>query len=204
MLATDTTPWVANTVYSYRLAFRPGGFEIEINDGATNIVDWAIPDSRYTGGRFGYYINSMQNTAYSRPQVAPIDVVSTTYGQACAGLCGIAPEIIVTGNDAAGGSLNLRLMSGLGGAPGFIAIGFGRAAIPFGANCFLNINPSVAFLIGPMATSGSLPGSGMASFNVGIPAFIPVGTVITFQSGNLDPRPFVEFALSRGVEVITK
>ena len=86
---------------------------------------------------------------------------------------------------------------------GFIAIGFGRAAIPFWGNCYLNLS-AVGGVVGPGKLSGGFPGSGMMNIALLIPSFLPSGTVVTIQGGVVDMSVASVITTTRGIEVITK
>ena len=66
MSRTNDIPWVDGAIYQYRLVFRPGQIEIEIREDETVVESWIVADDLYTGGRFGYYINSLQNVHYGK------------------------------------------------------------------------------------------------------------------------------------------
>lgn len=66
VLRSNNVPWVNGALYDYRLDFQPGLIEIEIRDGTTVVESWTVADSTYTSGRFGYYINSLQDVFYGQ------------------------------------------------------------------------------------------------------------------------------------------
>lgn len=66
VLRSNDVPWVDGVIYDYRLVFRPGQIEIEIHDGETLVESWSVADDRYAGGRFGYFINSLQDVHYGK------------------------------------------------------------------------------------------------------------------------------------------
>ncbi len=65
-LFDNAIPWVAGIDYDFTLSFRPGNFTIEVRNGPTLLQAWTSSDSTYTSGRFGYYVNSLQNVRFGQ------------------------------------------------------------------------------------------------------------------------------------------
>lgn len=65
-LRTNDLPWVDGADYDMVLRLRPGLIELEINQGSTNLASWSVTNHTYASGRFGYYVNSLQNVRFGQ------------------------------------------------------------------------------------------------------------------------------------------
>jgi hypothetical protein len=78
-LRDNDIPWVDGVDYEFELRFVPGHIEITILGDDGNVIEsWAVDDSRYVSGRFGYYINSLQDVRFGSVCAADIPPSSTT------------------------------------------------------------------------------------------------------------------------------
>lgn len=75
LLRSNNIPWVDGKDYRFTLRFTPGNFHIRVWDGDTILTDWAIADARFGNGRFGYFINSLQNVRFGEVLVGDIEPV---------------------------------------------------------------------------------------------------------------------------------
>lgn len=66
VLRQNNIPWEAGVVYDYSLVLEPGIITIEIKNDETVLESWIVEDDTYPTGRFGYYVNSLQNVFYGR------------------------------------------------------------------------------------------------------------------------------------------
>ena len=63
--------------YDFSIRFTPGSFIIRVWQAGTLIQTWQVADSTYTTGRFGYFINSLQNVRFGQVFSHPIQPVAT-------------------------------------------------------------------------------------------------------------------------------
>ncbi len=66
VLRENNIPWEADILYNYRIVLEPGLITLEIKNGETVLESWTVEDGTYPIGRFGYYVNSLQNVFYGR------------------------------------------------------------------------------------------------------------------------------------------
>jgi hypothetical protein len=123
----------------------------------------------------------------------------TNYGHGCAGSGFIRPDLRVKGCTVFGGTLEVSIEEGLGGAVGWIVLGAAPAALPISAGCTLNVSlPLIASL--PIALGGSGPGAGAIAFAATIPAAGPAGE-ISLQAFLSDPGAPAGFSNTNGVRL---
>lgn len=65
-LLTNNIPWVDGVDYDLVVRLEPGLIELEVHRDGTNIVAWSVNDNTYPSGRFGYYINSLQDVRFGQ------------------------------------------------------------------------------------------------------------------------------------------
>ena len=123
------------------------------------------------------------------------------YGHGCDGSGGIAPELRVSGCVVSGGTLDIELTDGLGGAPAFLAVGLAQAQIPV-LDCTLLVAPLLLIQhMPPLSGPFGLPGAGRSTLSVALSASSPAPS-FTVQGFTIDfgaPNGLV--ATSNGVEV---
>ncbi|MFG0320256.1 MAG: FG-GAP repeat domain-containing protein [Planctomycetota bacterium JB042] len=97
------------------------------------------------------------------------------FGDGCAGTGGVVPSLEVLGSPAVGGTASVAVDQTLGGAPVFLVVGPGAAALPMGFGCDLLVQPPLSPLVGPFPATGSGAGAGQLAFSAAIPAGAPPG-----------------------------
>ncbi|MEM6640736.1 MAG: thrombospondin type 3 repeat-containing protein [Pseudomonadota bacterium] len=76
-LCDNPMPWSINTLYDYTLRFQSGLIGIDIFEGEELIRSWSIQDNAFDAGRFGHYINSLQNVTYGPLSISDITSVDS-------------------------------------------------------------------------------------------------------------------------------
>ncbi|BCX46694.1 T9SSC-terminal target domain-containing protein [Haloferula helveola] len=66
VLEQNNIPWADGVDYDFSLSFTPGAFTIRVWEGETVIQTWTVADTTHTSGRFGYFINSLQNVRFGQ------------------------------------------------------------------------------------------------------------------------------------------
>ncbi len=129
----------------------------------------------------------------------------TPYGSGCPGTGGFVPQLTLRGCPANGYGESIEVSGGLPGAPAFLFIGFGKAALPMGGGCTLNVFPLFPATIGPLPLIGAGPGNGAFALPVTVPTSVPsVILPVTLQAFVTDPGApgGTGFSNSNGVELI--
>ena len=75
--------WGDGKDYHFSIRFLPGSFVIRVWDGANVVQEWVINDSTYLNGKFGYFINSLQDVRFGEVlvgDIAPIDLCGDVTG----------------------------------------------------------------------------------------------------------------------------
>ncbi|HRI16507.1 MAG TPA: hypothetical protein PLX89_26235, partial [Verrucomicrobiota bacterium] len=78
VLRSNSLPWVDGKDYRFTLRFTAGDFTIRVWDGDTPIETWTVNDSKFTQGRFGYFVNSLQDVRFGEVlvgEIAPLRIV---------------------------------------------------------------------------------------------------------------------------------
>ena len=65
-LRTNDLAWVDGADYDLTLRLKPGLIELEVNQGSTSLASWAVTNSAYSSGRFGYFVNSLQYVRFGQ------------------------------------------------------------------------------------------------------------------------------------------
>ncbi len=119
------------------------------------------------------------------------------YGSGCAGAASRVPDAILNGCPQVESKVTLTITRGVPGASVFVVFGTGRAAVPFGAACTLNVTPLFPIAVGPLP----LNQFGSLAVDFAIPAGTPSGTV-TMQAF-IDVGVEGQFSGTPGIELIT-
>lgn len=98
VLRQNDLAWANGVDYDFSLRFTPGSFVIRIWEGDTVLETWEVEDATYLSGRFGYFINSLENVRFGQVFVNTME------------------PIRIVGVEAFGNQLLLRW---LGGEPPF-------------------------------------------------------------------------------------
>ena len=107
-----------------------------------------------------------------------------SYGSGCAGSGGFVPTLSVEGCPTPGGTFDLAVSEGLGGAPIIYFFGGSRISVPLGP-CELAVG-GFLFSLSGFVTAGSGPGAGSHSIPITIPGFVGPGSA-TAQAFVIDP-----------------
>jgi len=129
---------------------------------------------------------------------------SVPYNVGCSGSGGITPYYAINGDVTAGSVITLEISDAVGGSVAFILQAFGRATVPMGADCTLNLAPPVAQINGPFILNpyfGSGPGIGWLNIPVAIPSTAPPGLSFTTQVFIPDAGVPRGYAGTNGLEV---
>ena len=81
-LVSNTLAWGSGLDYDFSLRYLPGGFIIRVWQGTTVLQEWRVNDATYPSGRFGYFVNSLQNVRYGQVFVhdlGPVDYRSVLW-----------------------------------------------------------------------------------------------------------------------------
>ena len=86
-IAANVTPlfsndlvWAAGVDYDFSLRFVPGAIVIRVWQGTTMLQEWRVTDTTYPTGRFGYFVNSLQNVRFGQVFVHDAGVMGTAHG----------------------------------------------------------------------------------------------------------------------------
>lgn len=74
-LRTNDLAWVDGADYDMVLRLRPGLIELQMYQGTNNLVSWSVTNNAYSSGRFGYYVNSLQDVRFGQillESIAPL------------------------------------------------------------------------------------------------------------------------------------
>ncbi|MSR46141.1 MAG: hypothetical protein EXS13_03600 [Planctomycetes bacterium] len=125
----------------------------------------------------------------------------STYGTGTPGSGGFVPSIELVGSPCIGDDVWLQIRDGLGGAPAFLLIGFGRDNFPYAGGSLL-----VAITTVFTPTLGGTPGiagAGMLNVTAAIPDDPAIiGVVFDFQVLVTDAAAVQRVALSNGAELV--
>ena len=174
--------------------------------GATVVTGAFLEDSNDTGVNG----NQSDNRAYNAGAAYVFDLDSAsgrvkgsfaTYGVGTPGKLGFVPSLELIGSPNIGDDATLLIRDGLGGAPSFLLIGFGRDSFPYAGGSIL---VAITTMLTP--TLGGAPGvAGAGKLNVynaipDDPAII--GVVVDFQVAVIDAAAVQGIALSNGAELV--
>jgi hypothetical protein len=134
-----------------------------------------LPSGRLVGGRTELYdvdrftgIASLQQGS-KLPSLVGADREGPhcwyPYGSGCAGSGGFTPTLALTGCAAGGGTLQVFLTDGPGGAPAAIVLGLDSARIPLGQGCDFLVGELTPPLLAGFL-SGENPGEGRLAFSI--------------------------------------
>jgi hypothetical protein len=76
VLRQNSLVWAAGVDYDFSLRFTPGAFVIRIWQGDTVLETWTVQDNANPAGRFGYFVNSLQNVRFGQVFVHPLSPVT--------------------------------------------------------------------------------------------------------------------------------
>lgn len=121
-------------------------------------------------------------------------------GSGCPGAGGFAPHLAVSGCSIPGGTVNLGVDHGTGGA--ITAIGFGLTPIsqPLGGGCSLLIDPVFPNVI-LLPLFGSGPGQGAIAISAPLPIAISTPLTVEIQAFVQDPTPPKGFTTTNAVRM---
>jgi len=162
------------------------------DDQPTVYLRWTQGTSNGTKSYSGWNIDDVEITGIP---TSPF----VNYGAGLAGTGGFTPSFTGSGDTSIGGSFDLDVVDGVGGAFGAVMLGFDRAALPaFGGT--LLVAPPLKFLY---LTLGGTPGAaGAGSFSVTTSFTNPALSGITFQMQVIleDAGAVAGYSLSQGLE----
>jgi len=100
VLLHNSIPWAAGIDYDFSLKFTPGSFTIRVWEGETLLESWTVNDSTYTSGRFGYFVNSLQDVRFGHVfanEIGPvvIDQIQANSGEAFVRWLGGEPPYVI-------------------------------------------------------------------------------------------------------------
>ncbi|MCU0780567.1 MAG: hypothetical protein MUF04_05620 [Akkermansiaceae bacterium] len=76
VLRQNNLVWAGGIDYDFSLRFTPGSFVIRIWQGDTVLETWTVEDPTYLAGRFGYFVNSLQNVRFGQVFAHPLAPVT--------------------------------------------------------------------------------------------------------------------------------
>ena len=120
------------------------------------------------------------------------------YETGCPGSGGFTPFATIAGCPQSGEDIALNVWLGLGGAPGFLMIGFDRATVPQPGGCILRVAPVFVFM--PIFLTAGLPGEGTFALPITVPPGMPT-IQFTMQAVVFDAGAPGSTAFSNGVQV---
>jgi len=197
----DDVAYHAGAAYVFDVLTGRQVYKLTASDGDTNdYFGWSVAVQDHlivVGARTYAYGNPPRRAAFG------FVLEAISYGPACPGSGGIEPSYAILGDMEPGGIIDLDLRDAVGGSVAFIAVGFGKASLPMGAGCVLNIAPPIFQLNGPFPlypVGGTGPGVGWLDIPVAIPATAPSGLTFTSQMFIVDPGAPRGFTATNGVE----
>jgi len=122
-----------------------------------------------------------------------------TIGHGCAGSTGLIPRLLPSHCPAAGQSLSVSLVNGLGGAWSVLAFGAAPGQLALTSDCNLLVNPLVGpLIVEPLAGTG--PGAGQLTLGAMFPASSH-GETISIQAFVVDAGVPRGFSASAGLQL---
>jgi len=82
LLASNEIVWTSGVDYDFSLLYQPGAIVIRVWQGTTMLQEWPVADNTYATGRFGYFVNSLQEVRFGQVFVhdaRPVDFRSTAW-----------------------------------------------------------------------------------------------------------------------------
>jgi len=73
LLRRNSMPWTPGAVYRFSLSFLPGAFRIRVWEGLNLIEQWEVEDATHPSGRFGYFVNSLQDVRFGQVFAMPME-----------------------------------------------------------------------------------------------------------------------------------
>ncbi|MBK8096279.1 MAG: hypothetical protein IPK26_04185 [Planctomycetes bacterium] len=135
------------------------------------------------------------------------DTTLPSYGTSTAGYWGYPPRLAGGGSRAQGGVAVFNIHDGRSQALGLLAIGFGRAQVPFG-NGFLWTVPSATLTLQLRGMTGAVwaeAGGGHLQIAIAIPASpVMTGLVTDWQAFFLDAAAVGGATMTNGVELVVQ
>ncbi len=164
-----------------------------IADGQSTVyLRWTMGSTNANKVYSGWNVDDVEITGYpSSPFV--------NYDAGSAGTGGFVPSLTGSGDTSIGGSFDIDIDQGVGGAFGAVALGFNRANLPaFGGS--LLVDPPLQFLYLGLSGAAGAPGAG--SFSVTTSFTDPGLAGITFQMQAIleDAGAVGGYSLSQGLE----
>jgi hypothetical protein len=77
----ENLAWSDFVEYSFAVTFNSLGFNLTVSEGLSEIINWDIADTTYTGGQVGFF-NSSQNEAVYSMQLVPIPAAAYLFASA--------------------------------------------------------------------------------------------------------------------------
>lgn len=147
-----------------------------------------------SGAQVGYEFDDIVVEMEQEPSVYDYDT-------GCAGTGGFTPDLDVTSAlpPSAGNAFDLSVSGGLGGSTALLFIGFGKAKLPLGGGCFLNLATII-----PSPVTLPLGGAGAGDGSILLPATMPAGTtglIFGLQTFVIDAGVPMGFSASPGLQV---
>lgn len=123
---------------------------------------------------------------------------TTTYGTGCTGSGGFVPTLAAGGCATLGGTLQLAIEDGPGGAPIALFVGSSATSVPIGGGCSLLV--SSPFVLAGLTLPGSGPGAGALTLTLPLPPAAPLST-ITVQAAVADATSPLGFTTTNGMQL---